>query len=124
MPDLGTYHVKVFLNDGRGFLEKWDTGGWYGGGSGDIAPLNARRFCSPYSDEADLIYRIVYQFTEGSSSCECSLKGQLDKAARCYDSQRSYGCGDDLRVQKLILVRPDSSEIKIFDRKDKQWENL
>ena len=53
--DLGTYHVKVELEDGRGWIETRNTGARYTHGRDIFSPLQATRMGPTWDSEEDLI---------------------------------------------------------------------
>ena len=123
--DLGTYHLRVELEDGRGWIERWDTGPRHdygtqslaGGGQG-MARLNATRKPPLWDEEEDLVETMLYAHTEGNSSCDCNKARFL---ARAYQQAEPEDppCGNTMRLKRLTVIRPDASEFVI--RSDMQF---
>jgi len=111
--DLGTYYVQVELKDGRGFIERWNTGGEYWYSRNKTSPLNAQYILPRYTDENDLIDKIIYMFTEGNYACDCNLNHFLDDAAQL--PRREVKCGDEILIKKLTIIRPDESKQVIYE---------
>ena len=107
--DLGTYHVRVKLSDGSGFIYTWDTGARYFYGSGGIYPLDAYRLEPSWHDEADLLETIEYMFTEGNYSCDCNLRLFVARANRALEED--FPCGDELDLVELTVITPKGEEI-------------
>ena len=112
--DLGTYHIKVELKNERGFYYRWNTGCYYTGGSSSSSPIDANRISPGWEDEEELIQSIVYTFTEGNYSCDCNLKPFIADAYQ-EEHEDDYLCGDTIELERLTLIRPDGSEVIIYD---------
>jgi hypothetical protein len=114
--ELGTYHLRVELEDGRGWIQKWNTGLRYSHGTGDDTKLDAILVRPPWDTEADLFDTMVYIYTEGSYSCDCNKMFCL---CRAYQKPRPKGkkiqCGNTMPLRRLTAIRPDASEAVIFD---------
>ena len=111
--DLGTYHVRVELADGRGWIQEYNTGARYTHGNGQSHPLNAYRMNPVWEDENGLISTIVFHFIENNGSCDCNKKICLAKAYQQdeYDDE----CGDTMPIKRLTLIRPDGSEKVLWE---------
>jgi hypothetical protein len=121
MTDLGTYHVRVELVDGRGWIEKWSTGLRFTGGTDCWSPLNAQLILGTWENEADLFNTIVYEYTEGNSSCDCNKSLALINAYQQFDAQESE-CGNTMQLRRLTVIRPDASEIVVLSYPQKrEW---
>lgn len=112
--DLGTYYIRVELQNGEGYIERINTCARYTSGRGDIHPLNARRINPTWEDEADLESTLVFSYTENNNSCDCNKLLSLDRANQ-IDSEEDYPCGDTLVLRRLTLIRPDGSEKVIYE---------
>lgn len=119
--DLGTYHLRVELADGRGWIEKWNTGLRFTGGMDSESPLNAQLIPHTWEDEASLIQAMVYQYTEGSGSCDCNKNLALVRAYQQLDTDESE-CGNTMQLKRLTMIRPDASEIVIlYFPHEREW---
>lgn len=106
--DLGTYHVKVYTDRGS-FVMEWNTGGRFaGGGSAGCWPIESAWIGPIYEDESDLSNSIEFMFTEGNYGCDCNMGNFIARAYQKEDPDME--CGDTIKLQKLILVRPDGTE--------------
>lgn len=114
--DLGTYYVRVIFEDGRGYIEEWDTGHRYTRGTGGWSPLDADPISPSWEDEADLIAGILYQYLDGNYSCDCNKR---DFLARAYQQPEptENPCGETLLLRSLTLIRPDRSEELLWQTK-------
>lgn len=112
--DLGTYHVKVELKNERGFYDKWKTGHRYTMGTEEQSPLNAALIRPTWDSEQDLIDSVVYMYTEGNYSCDCNLRLFIARAHQ-EDEPEYIACGDTIELERLTLIRPDASELVIFE---------
>ena len=111
--DLGTYHVRVELADGRGYILKWNTGPRFCSGNGHVHPLDAGFILPVWGSEEHLIGTIVFQLTE--NYCDCNFNQDIDHAYQVErDDDFDYPCGDDISVFRLTLIRPDLSETVIY----------
>jgi len=108
--DLGTYHVRVELRDGRGWISQWNTGRRYSHGSGHDHPLAAHPILPSWSDEDDLAQTVEYIYTEGNFSCDCNKRLFLARAYQQDEPDEDDECGDTLIIERLTLIRPDGSE--------------
>lgn len=113
--DLGTYWLRVELKDGRGWLQEWKTGGRYTNQCGEICPLNASRIGPNWESEEELIETAVYMYRWGNYECDCNKTLFLCEATQ-QDAPEDLPCGDTMPLAKLTLIRPDASELVI-------WEN-
>lgn len=106
--DLGTYYLKVMFEDGRGYIEKYNTGRRYYDGRNDCHPLDAKSIDPVWTCEEDLIHGMTFNYIEGNFSCDCNRKMLLAHAAQkeCEDDN----CGHDIKLKSLTIIRPDGSE--------------
>ena len=109
MTDLGTYHVRVELEDGRGWISKWNTGRRYTGGTQDESPLDAGPMLPVWSCEEDLFNSMLFIFTEGNYSCDCNKTLFLARAYQ-QDEPDDPPCGDTMTLARLTAIRPDGTE--------------
>lgn len=112
--DLGTYHVRVVLNSGDGFIYTWETGARYTDGNGGIHPLTAQRIVSHWRGEQELFGTMLFAFTEGNYSCDCNKRIFLARASRSEEPEE-LECGDLLAIRELVAIRPDGTEFNLFD---------
>ena len=111
--DLGTYHVRVELEDGRGWIQKYNTGARYTHGRECFSPLTATRMNPIWDSEEDMIGTIVFDFIENNASCDCRKKQAL--AAANQENEWDDECGDTMPVKRLTLIRPDGGEKTIYE---------
>lgn len=83
-------------------------------GRGDFSPLGASVIKPTYEDEDMLIAGMVYMYTEGNYSCDCNKRLFI---ARAYqeDEPDDSECTDKIELVKLTLIRPDLTELVIFE---------
>lgn len=112
--DLGTYYLKVFLKDSRGFINEVSTGARYTNGRYETSPLWATRIEPVYHSEEHLIESEVFMYTEGNFSCDCNLLSFLEDAEQLPRSEDTP-CGDSNPVVRLVLIRPDGSELEVYN---------
>jgi len=112
--DLGTYHLRVELEDGRGWIERWDTGHRYTHGTPEQTKLDATLITPTWDTEEDLLSGMVYIYTEGNYSCDCNKALFLARAHQQPEPDETP-CGDTMPVKRLTAIRPDASEVVIFD---------
>jgi hypothetical protein len=111
--DLGTYHVKVELADGRGWIQTYHTGARFTGGREHCHPLNSLRIRPVWGDEDKLIDGIRFQFLEGNYSCDCNKKIFLANANQ--EDLDDEECGDTMPIKRLTLIRPDGDMKTIYE---------
>jgi len=114
--DLGTYHVKVELEDGRGFIQSWRTGRRFAGGTESWSPIDAQPILPAFDSEEELIKSIVYYYTDGNGGSDGNLSLFLGYAYPQEDIEE-LECGDTLRVQSMIVVRPSGEEVVAYEAK-------
>jgi len=112
--DLGTYHIRVELEDGRGWIERWNTGNRYTHGSNHVTKLDAQLIRPIWENEDDLLSSVKWMYTVGNSSCNCN---KLISLAFAYQREipETTPCGNTMSVKRLTVIRPDASEVVIFD---------
>jgi hypothetical protein len=106
--DLGTYHLRVELTDGRGWIETWHTHARYTNGTSAWSPLTATRIGCLYENEAAVFEAMQYMYTQGNYSCDCNKT-----LAWCRSQQREEPetvCGNTMTLATLTAIRPDGSE--------------
>lgn len=114
--DLGTYHLKVEFIGGEGYIERITTGLRYTHGTSSVHPLHAEPILPHWEAEEDLIKTMLLVYTEGNFSCDCNrllFIKQATTGAR-YENVAT-DCGDSLTLKKLTLIRPDSTELIIYN---------
>ena len=113
--DLGTYHVRVVLANGEGFIQTWNTGRRYTHGTTSWQPLSAKPILPMWASEDDVADAVEWSFSDGNSSCDCNKRLYLD-----YAHQREpgdYECGEELAIASLTLIRPDGTERELEVRR-------
>ena len=111
--DLGTYHVKVELADGRGWIQTYYTGARFTRGRSDCYPLVSLRMRPVWEDEDHLIRCILFQFLEGNYSCDCNK--QIFLANANQEDEYDDECGDTMPIKRLTLIRPDGEMKTIYE---------
>lgn len=112
--DIGTYHARVEFKDGRGYIQKWSTGAWYvGGGMESWFPLNATRQAPGYENEDAIESNILFMYTEGNYSCDCNRSLFIGYATG--EEVPGSGCGDEIELQRITLIRPDGTKKIIYE---------
>ena len=114
MSELGTYHLRVELVDGRGWIEEWSTGARYERGSGRVSPLDAWRIPPGWDNEVEIFEAMEFMSMEGNNSCDCNKALSL---ARAYQQEipEDLPCGDTMKIKRLTAIRPDGSEQVLVD---------
>lgn len=113
--DLGTYYTRVEFEGGDGFIYQWNTGGRYTNGMGSCSPLNAQRINPNWENEEDLAGTMLFIFTEGNYACDCNRRIFLDQAHQIErPDDFDPPCGDEIKLQRLTMIRPDGSEKILF----------
>ena len=112
--DLGTYHLRVELEDGRGWIETWNTGHCYTHGTPDHTKLDATLIRPPWDTEDAILHAMAWQHSDGNSSCDCNKALSLARAYQQPEPEDTP-CGDTMPVRRLTAIRPDASEVVIFD---------
>ena len=111
--DLGTYHVKVELNNGDGFIMKWETGIRYTDGWESSHPLTAELISPAYEDEEGLKDTIRYMFLHGDFAYAYNIELFLDQAhQRNCDS--TSACSNKYKIIRMTLIKPDATEEVIY----------
>lgn len=113
-PDLGTWHVRVVLADGRGFIAKHNTGARYTGGTQDVSPLDAQRIPPPFASVDDVLETIEFMYTEGNYSCDCNKALTLARSQQKEDPD--VECGDTMQLRSLIAIAPNGEEHDLLKR--------
>jgi len=110
--DLGTYHLRVEFDDGRGYIQSYHTGSRFDGGRDGTSPLEATKIPPTWKDEAELFECMVFSYTEGNYSCDCNRNTFLAWASQSDRSDDE--CGDTIKLQRLTAIRPDGSEVVLL----------
>jgi len=111
MKDLGTYHVRIELENGKGWISKWDTGGRFTHGTENESPLEASYIHPTYENEEELIKNILYMYLEGNFSCDCNKNLFLSRAYQIKEVTSC--CGHNMKIVTITMIRPDNSQIII-----------
>lgn len=112
--DLGTYHLRVELADGRGWLDRWQTGARYTNGSSNQSPLDAQRINPTWESEEDLFQSMHFMYTDGNYSCDCNKTLFWCRAQQLQEPEH-VDCGDAMGLKRLTVIRPDGSEHTLFE---------
>ena len=112
--DLGTYWLRVEFEDRRGYIEKWETGRRFTNGTESWKPLEGALIEAPWADEQCIFSAMEYQYTDGNYSCDCNKSSFL---ARAYQQEEpaDVPCGETMTLRRLTAIRPDGSEMVIFE---------
>lgn len=112
--DIGTYWLRVEFEDGRGYLEKWETGRRYTHGEESWKPLEGSLIDAPWADEQEIFYAMEYQYIYGDCSCDCNKSIFLAKAYQ-QDEPEALPCGDTMTLRRLTAIRPDGGESVLWE---------
>lgn len=116
--DHGTYWLRVEFDGGVGFLHRWGTGHRYMMGSGDFKPLEAQIIHPSFESEDHLFQAMVYSYTEGNYACDCNRISFLLRANQMEEPDE-IPCGDSMILDRLTAIRPDLTEVTIYERSTK-----
>ena len=116
--DLGTYHLRIELKDGRGWIQEWRTGARYTHGSGLWTKLDASRIEPRWDDEDDLFSTMVYMYTEGNYSCDCN-KSLFWLRSQQMDEENELDCGDTMELLRLTAIKPMGGEQVLYEAESK-----
>lgn len=111
--DLGTYHLRVELQDGRGWISDWSTGYRYTRGSEHEAPLDAHKIPPSWESEADLFRGMLFMYLEGNYSCDCNKSLFWHRSQQLPEPEETP-CGDTMILKRLTAIRPDQTEVVIW----------
>jgi hypothetical protein len=111
--DLGTYHLRVELEDGRGWIETWNTGHRYTDGMQEATKLDASLIRPIWDAEEGVLEAMLFMYMDGNYSCDCNKLLFLARSQQQPDPEENP-CGDSLVVKRLTAIRPDASEVVIF----------
>lgn len=89
--DIGTYFLRVELENGEGWIETWNTGWRYTDGTAGVTKLDATPIPPTWDNERDLFEAMEYMLTEGNSSCDCNKRLSLARAKH-EDDSRDFEC--------------------------------
>jgi hypothetical protein len=112
--DLGTYHLRVELDDGRGWVEMWHTGYRYARGTPPYSELGAPLIPPIWDTESELFETMVWMFTDGDFSCDCNKRSSLAQAYQ-QPGPDTVVCGDTMPVKRLTAIRPDASKVVLYE---------
>lgn len=113
--DLGTYYLRVEFEDGRGYIQSWQTGARYTNGAGEVSPLDAFRINPTWDDELDVFHMMQYAYEEGNYSCDCNRQlFWLRSQQRLDEAEEDMPCGDTIKLRMLTAIRPDGTELQLF----------
>jgi len=112
--DLGTYWLRVEFLDGRGYLQKWETGRRYTKGTESLKPLDATVIEPIWGSEDDLFQTMIHSYMDGNYSCDCNKALFL---ARAYQQNGTLNipCGATMELKRLTSIRPDGSEHELLN---------
>ena len=102
------------FEDGRGYLEKWETGRRYTNGTESWKPLEGSPIEAPWSDEQEVFSAMKYQYIYGNYSCDCNKAMFLSRAYQ-QDDPDDTPCGDEMTLKCLTAIRPDDSEQLLWE---------
>lgn len=115
--DLGTYHLRVVFEDGSGYIQTWNTGNRYTGGSYDVHPLNAARIECNYESEKYLFECMRYMYQDGNYSCDCNRTLFVKYAnGENVPNIMETSCGENIKLKSLTAIRPDGTEEQIYKK--------
>jgi hypothetical protein len=112
--DLGTYHLRVELESGEGWIETVHTGWRYCDGTPDVTHLQALAIPPTWDNEADMFSTVVYGHLEGNYSCDCNKAISLARAHQ-REVPEDPPCGDTMILRRLTAIRPDRTEVVLWE---------
>lgn len=112
--DMGTYHVRIELKNGDGWIAEWRTGWRLTHGTADTSPLSAQWIAPTYEDEDDLVRNAVFMHEQGNYSCDCNKRLFLASAHQ-RDEPEDNPCGDTMPIARITVIRPDRTEIVAWE---------
>lgn len=113
--DLGTYYLRVELEDGRGWYDTWDTHGRWVDGRLGSAPLESK-YIPPYYTSADDVERsMLWQYLEGNYSCDCNKTLFYNRAYGIETDEEHVECSDNMILKRLTMIRPSGKEKVIYE---------
>lgn len=115
--DLGTYHLRVVLRTGKGWIERLDTARRYMRAHAGVSPLGATPIPATWEHEDDLIDTILYQYMAGNYSCACNRELNLARAeGRELPPDTGVCLGElpEYELGSLTLIRPDGTERELY----------
>lgn len=112
--DLGTYHLRVELADGRGWISKWSTGYRYTNGTEHESPLTAMVIEPTWGSEEDLFDTMISMYLHGNYSCDCN-KTLFWCRSQQMEEPEDIPCGDMMELQRLTAIRPDQTEKVLWE---------
>jgi hypothetical protein len=115
--DLGTYYLRVELENGDGWIERWRTGHRFTLGTYSTSPLNAEIIPPTWENEEDLFHCMEYMFMEGNYSCDCN-KVLFLAWAHQQPEPKEPPCGENMPIKRMTAIKPDASEVVIFEAKE------
>jgi len=123
--DLGTYHLRVILEDGKGWIQTYYTGCRYTHGTDDgrheTTKLDADPIRPTWNNEEELFETMVYMYTIGNYSCDCNKKLFYARAHQLEDPEGEQ-CGKTMPVKSLTAIRPDRTEVVLFVDGKEVWK--
>lgn len=112
--DLGTYHLRVELVNGDGFITTWETGRRYTDCNLGCSPLTAQAIEPYWEDEASVFQSMRYNHLEGNFSCDCNKRLMLARSRHEQENEDDE-CGDMLATKRLTAIRPDGTEHVLYE---------
>ena len=105
--DLGTYHLRVTLKDGRQFIQTTVTGSRWTNGRGSTSPASAKWIPPTWDSDQEFVDSQVFMYTDGNFGCDCNLN-LFWADANQVDRDEDPDCGDTNPVVALDVMRPNS----------------
>ena len=111
--DLGTYHVKLELADGRGFIVPWSTGARYTGGTACAHPLEGRRIAPPINSEYEVIDQIAYHYGRWGNGLlpDNLVQDYLSAYPGLARTADVYAMPP---VQRITVIKPSGEEVVVW----------
>lgn len=116
--DLGTYFLRVELMDGRGWIQTWTTGWRYTNGTANESPLDATAIPPTWDDDDGVLETMQYMFLDGNYACDCNRSLFWERSQQ--KEETDHPCGETMELKLLTAIRPDRTEVVIFERKPDQ----
>jgi len=113
--DLGTYHVRVEYENGKGHIDMWNTGVRFIYGGEYHHPLTAKVIQPTWENEVGLLKSILFIYTKGNYSCDCNRRIMCAQAEQ-KPEPGDNPCGNEFTLKRLTVIRPDLTETILWEK--------
>lgn len=112
--DLGTFYLKVELEDGRGWIDTWETGGRWYDMRHDHAKIDAGWIKPTYRTRQEVLDSMLWMYLNGNYNCDCNKTLFYSRAYDIEIDEENIGCGDTMVLKRLTAVLPGGKEKIIY----------